>query len=614
MASKIPPMTTRLVGIYFRRTTFVNPNVRRVDTTFHVSNMAIGVILSTVAAGATGNLDHLGSFLAKLNMEPPPPPSSSSTKKVDPVELPLQFVLTYSNLGCEDVDISGSIRDLKALPWLDADNTKLTPTVELYDTLSQEQLVTLLNFRVKLPSCEVYQERTLVMLDREYGSDGGPTATLLNSLDATDQGDPTGSGDDDPQSEAWAKGLFERITTGGPNGSMAGKIAVNFMNTAPVAATFFSFRKRKSGNIMEDTSNPLLAILKNSVVYAAQAAAQGLADYLGTLRKPSINAEGDTDRQIATVVKGIKDSMPATGKTVAQLAVYNALGFPEMETLPQDQQLRIAYTVANSTRAAVEATGNHIADLYQTNSIPSDDELAAVGTRSLLDFLKSVGSTVANGVLEAAPVVLNAVLNSANANNALGSTLPPTVTLAVNGLHQLSGPTKVILASRIVNGTPNPESTVVTDKAISDLANRQSNLGAQATLDTFTNTPTPSKFKRDDPTQEQRDKFRTIALEVADLSPTFSNVTDIGATNLVNDTDLNHADSLRQHTLEMGIRSCANMIANHQSAEILYKVHLYRLKNGKEVQPRNFMDFIKTAVPIAANIAKAAAPALLAML
>lgn len=58
------------------------------------------------------------------------------------------------------------------------------------------------------------------------------------------------------------------------------------------------------------------------------------------------------------VTLGIKDSMPATGKTVAQLAVFNALGNKEMAKLPRDQQLRMAYTVANATRAAVEVSEN----------------------------------------------------------------------------------------------------------------------------------------------------------------------------------------------------------------------------------------------------------------
>lgn len=41
---------------------------------------------------------------------------------------------------------------------------------------------------------------------------------------ATDVGDETGNGGDEPQEAAWAKGLFNRITTGGPTGTMAGKM------------------------------------------------------------------------------------------------------------------------------------------------------------------------------------------------------------------------------------------------------------------------------------------------------------------------------------------------------------------------------------------------------
>ncbi len=178
--------------------------------------------------------------------------------------------------------------------------------------------------------------------------------------------------------------------------------------------------------------------------------------------------------------------------------------------------------------------------MWQTNSIPIDEELVAVGARGFTDFLKSVGTTVANGVIQAAPVVLNAVINSANANNALGSTLPSEVVLSCQGFHELDIPTKIVLASRIVNGTPNPEATVVTDKAISDLSDRACNLGAQATLDTFNNTPVPPGFSRDEPPKQLRDKFRLAALAVANLSPTFSNVTDIGATNLVTDGILKH--------------------------------------------------------------------------
>lgn len=184
-----------------------------------------------------------------------------------------------------------------------------------------------------------------------------------------------------------------------------------------------------------------------------------------------------------------------------------------------------------------------MADLYQTNSIPNDEELAAVGARGILGFLLSVGSTVANGIMQVAPVVLNAVVNSANANKALGTALPPAAALSNVGLQELDTPTKIILASRIVNGSPNPQASVVTDKAISDLADRQSNLGAQAALDTFVNTPRSAAWRDDDPPQELRNKFRDIALAVANISPTFSNVTDIGATDLVTDTEVKHVSS-----------------------------------------------------------------------
>jgi hypothetical protein len=200
-----------------------------------------------------------------------------------------------------------------------------------------------------------------------------------------------------------------------------------------------------------------------------------------------------------------------------------------------------------------KAVGNHVADLYQSNGLPTEEELEAIGARGLLDFLKTVGTTVANGVMQMAPVVLNAVVNSATANNALGGALPPSVAASRVGVHELDTPTKIVLASRIVNGTPNPQASVVTDKAVTDLADRQSNLGAQATLDTFTNTTTSPSWRTDDPPQELRNKFRDVALAVANISPTFSNVTDIGATNLVTDTSLKHVSTRATKALKCTI-------------------------------------------------------------
>ncbi len=56
--------------------------------------------------------------------------------------------------------------------------------------------------------------------------------------------------------------------------------------------------------------------------------------------------------------------MPSTGRTVAQLAVFNALGNKDMAKLPRPQQLRVAYTVANATRATVEVSHNSYNDIY----------------------------------------------------------------------------------------------------------------------------------------------------------------------------------------------------------------------------------------------------------
>jgi hypothetical protein len=600
-------METRLLGISFvTSTTVINPTAQSSTTTtsFQVSNVTILAILGAFVAYSTGQLDHLGSFLGNLlRIE------SSDRKDEELADQQYQFLIVLSNRSCKAINLDAGIKQLQNLAWSNGGGVMLpTPTIQLLDTLNQEQLVTLLNYRMKLPNCDYLTKSTLWALSQQYTD--APLSSLLKTLRATDVGDKTG-GSSDNQETAWAKGLFNRLTTGGPNGSMGGKIAVNFMSTVPVSAqAVFDFSKA-SQFADPPTQNPFVKILKEAVTSAAQSAAQGLADYLKTL-KPS--AADTSDRQTATVVKGIRDTMPSTGRTVAQLAVFNALGNPDMASLDRDQQLRVAYTVANSTRAAVEAVGNHVADLYQSNGLPTEEELEAIGARGLLDFLKTVGTTVANGVMQMAPVVLNAVVNSATANNALGGALPPSVAASRVGVHELDTPTKIVLASRIVNGTPNPQASVVTDKAVTDLADRQSNLGAQATLDTFTNTTTSPSWRTDDPPQELRNKFRDVALAVANISPTFSNVTDIGATNLVTDTSLKHADALRSNTLEMGIRSCANMIADHKSAEMLYKVHLYRIKNGTEVQPRGFLDFLKTAVPIAASIAKTAAPALLALL
>lgn len=86
---------------------------------------------------------------------------------------------------------------------------------------------------------------------------------FLESQGATEVGDFTGSGSDEPQESAWAKGLFNRITTGGPNGTMAGKIAVNFMSNVPVSGqNSFDFSSKKLASFADDPENPFVKIIK----------------------------------------------------------------------------------------------------------------------------------------------------------------------------------------------------------------------------------------------------------------------------------------------------------------------------------------------------------------
>ncbi len=93
-------------------------------------------------------------------------------------------------------------------------------------------------------------------------------SALLSELNATDLGDYTGTGsNDDPQIDAWAKGIFNRITTGGPNGSMAGQIAVNFMSTVPVSP---SFNFSKQATVSDSTTTALFTILKDAVTSAGK--------------------------------------------------------------------------------------------------------------------------------------------------------------------------------------------------------------------------------------------------------------------------------------------------------------------------------------------------------
>jgi hypothetical protein len=621
MSNKLRSFSTQLFGIRYRSGSQVwDPRVQRY--VFNGTQWSVGGVTAVALIGALyapfiskERLEQFGAFIRTTHTPPNPPPMEGLTGGVTRAEAPpanetTELVFILSNLGCDDLDLTKSINEIKKLNFVDDNNQKLT--VEPYleqRSFESEELVTLLQFRKDLHNCDLLNQQTLVALNASMKDSA--MKKLLDSCNATTSGDETGGANvDDPNK--WGTALIDRITTGGPNGSMAGKIAVDFMDHVAVPS-FFAERLKADAFARFDTSDPAVAIIHDAVNTAANSTAKGLTDYLAEKTASRVSRDdNNADRQTATVVKGIKDSMPATGKTVAQLAVYNALGHDDIAKLPQEEQLRVAYTVANSTRAAVEATGNHVADLYQADEIPTEEELKAIGARGLSDFLGSVAKTVTNGVMQAAPVVLNSVANSIAANNQLGSNLPPSIMLAcLEGVQKLDAPTKVTLASRIVNGKSNADANVITDKAVMDLATRTSELAAQATLDTFNNVVAP-QAGRDDP--ENREKFKDIALAVSTLSPTLSNVTDIGATNLVTEDTLKHSDSLRQNALEIGMRSSANMIADNPTATMLFMVHQHRLKNGRDVKPRGFGDFLSSVIPIAANIASTAVPALMSII
>jgi hypothetical protein len=611
---KLSAFVTRTFGFTFRTTTNArwNPVLRQMvyqnSRTIGIGVIPLTAVIAALSLGLipSSKLEQLGNLIKIYRQNPP---SKTTSLSSPPIADETEFAIILSNMGCQEIDLTKAVANLKALEWKDEDGNPLTVEMHMDDApLTQGQLVTLLEFRESLGNCDLLEQQTLPVLNQKQNN--AAMKALLASIDSTLDGDHTGeSNPADPETDAWAKGLINRLTTGGPNGSMAGGIAVDFMDTVTVPSFYVAQSKLDSFAAL-NTDDDVVAIVKDAVDSASQSTAKGLTNFLAGLSE----ARDDTnkDRQTATMVKGIKDSMPSTGRTVAQLAVFNALRNEKIAKMPQEKQLQVAYTVANTTRAAVEATGAHVADLYQADEIPTAEELQAIGARGLGDFLGSVAKTVANGVMQAAPVILNSVASSIAANNQLGSNLPPSIMLTcVNGVHDLSPASKITLASRIVNGKCNPDANVVTDKAVSDLATRTSELGAQATLDTFNNTALPQLDKNDPATRE---KFRNVALAISTLSPTLSNVTDIGATNLVTDAALKHSDSLRQNALEVGMRSSANMIADNPSATMLFMVHQHRLKNGREFKPRGFGDFLKSVVPLAANIASTAIPALLSVI
>jgi hypothetical protein len=283
-SQELAPMETRLLGISFvTSTTVINPTAQSSTTTtsFQVSNVTILAILGAFVAYSTGQLDHLGSFLGNLlRIE------SSDRKDEELADQQYQFLIVLSNRSCKAINLDAGIKQLQNLAWSNGGGVMLpTPTIQLLDTLNQEQLVTLLNYRMKLPNCDYLTKSTLWALSQQYTDAVSilllliiqisyrcivqPLSSLLKTLRATDVGDKTG-GSSDNQETAWAKGLFNRLTTGGPNGSMGGKIAVNFMSTVPVSAqAVFDFSKA-SQFADPPTQNPFVKILKEAVTSAGK--------------------------------------------------------------------------------------------------------------------------------------------------------------------------------------------------------------------------------------------------------------------------------------------------------------------------------------------------------
>jgi hypothetical protein len=153
-------------------------------------------------------------------------------------------------------------------------------------------------------------------------------------------------------------------------------------------------------------------------------------------------------------------------------------------------------------------------ELHQSNIIPTDEELVNAGAYTLSDFLGCVGTTVTHGVIQAAPTILTAVTNSMKANDTLASSLPVEVSFSSVSFNEMDIAARISVASRIVNGAPNWPSLFETDTVVDDVAVHLCTLGAQATFDTFTASSIP---------QEQRSRFRNMAIEVANSSSTLSN-------------------------------------------------------------------------------------------
>eukprot|EP00029_Vermamoeba_vermiformis_P004493 TRINITY_DN15038_c0_g1_i1.p1 TRINITY_DN15038_c0_g1~~TRINITY_DN15038_c0_g1_i1.p1 ORF type:complete len:189 (-),score=18.61 TRINITY_DN15038_c0_g1_i1:8-511(-) len=167
----------------------------------------------------------------------------------------------------------------------------------------------------------------------------------------------------------------------------------------------------------------------------------------------------------------------------------------------------------------------------------------------------------------------------------MASNLPVEITYSSLGLHEIDMAQKLALAARVVT---NSAVDMSTKNQISEFADRLGTVGAQAAYNTFIAKSTPV---------EQRDAFFKVAMEAT--------------TTQHHETHLTNSDTLRQFTLEASIRSCAAMLVNNKTVEILVKVPSNRSSNyGVDVQA----DLLASAVTIATSISKTAAVALSALL
>lgn len=155
--NSIMAMVTKLVGIKFQRKSMVIQGKVVTNTELYVSNVAILAILGAINIKWDSALKYFGSFMGNLRGKP------GAAAQVDPVQN--EFFLALTNLGCTTIDLSEGLKNLTNLAWSD-DDGPLEAVVTLYDQLSSEDFVTVLEFRQKLPSCESLNQQTLLMLNK----------------------------------------------------------------------------------------------------------------------------------------------------------------------------------------------------------------------------------------------------------------------------------------------------------------------------------------------------------------------------------------------------------------------------------------------------------------